>query len=167
MDRKNLTRKTWLFFFGAAWVLLFSSCAQKSEHPDGITINYYHGLEVSDRVANDLIKDNAKDLFSILDEGFSTRLKTADELEHVLQDMFGQYGRPLKVTLKACETGYRADGLVERPRRSYFYTCGTTKYPLGKYFVKVEVVPSRDYMKLGVTGFGIVGFSGSPPDFLK
>lgn len=137
------------------------------EHPDGSTINYEHGLDISDRVTKDLIGDNAKDLYPLLDEGFATRLKNTDDLGKVLQDMFAQYGRPLRVQLKACETGYRADGSFERPRRSYYYSCNTTKYSVGKFFVKVEVVPSRDYMKLGVTGFGIVAFPQGIPSFLK
>jgi hypothetical protein len=147
--------------------LSLSSCAQKTEHPDGITIDYNHGLDISNQAAKDLIDNNAKDLYALLDEGFALRLKNAEDLGKVLQDMFGQYGRPLKIQLKACETGYRADGSFERPRRSYYYSCYTTKFPVGKFFVKVEVVPSRDYMKLGVTGFGIVAFPQGIPSFLK
>lgn len=142
-------------------------CVRKTWHPDGNSINYEQAKGISDQVANDLVQDNAKDLFGVLDEGFTTRVGNADELEKVLQDMFKQYGKPLWVQLKASQPGYRADGTLERPRRSFWYACVTTKYPLGQYFVKVEVVPSQDNAKLGTTGFGVITFPKGIPDYLR
>ena len=151
----------------AALVLGTLLFVHKTWHPNGNSINYEQAKEISDQVANDLTQDNAKDLFGVLDEGFTTRVGNADELEKVLQDMYGQYGKPLSVQLKASQAGYRTDGALERPRRSFFYACVTTKYPLGQYFVKIEVVPSPDNAKLGTSGFGIITFSNGIPDYLK
>jgi hypothetical protein len=154
------------FFLAVLFGLGLSSCGQNAGHPDGNSINYSQGLDISNQVAKDLIEDNANDLFSLLDQGFTTRVRDVKELEIILQDMFRQYGKPISVQLKACVTGYRADGAFERPRRSFWYACVTSKYPTG-YFMKVEVVPSSDYAKLGTTGFGIFTFPQGIPAYLK
>jgi hypothetical protein len=156
-----------LFFFATFWGLGFSSCSQRAKHPDGISINYSQGLDLANQVAKDLIEDNAKDLFGLLDEGFATRVNDEKDLEKVLHDMYKESGKPLLVKLKACQTGYRADGTLERPRRSFWYACVTSKYPWGQYFIKVEVVPSNDNTKLGTTGFGIITFPQGIPLYLQ
>ena len=156
-----------LIFVLAGAAVVFASCDSKPEHPDGNTINYSGALNIADQVANDLIQDDSHDLFKVLDEGFTTRVNNVDELEKVLQAMYKQYGKPTFVQLKASQTGYRADGPHERPRRSFWYACGTTKYPIGQYFVKVEVVPALDYDRLVTSGFGIIDYPQGVPDYLK
>lgn len=167
MKLNRLSSWSLICFFAVLFGLGLSSCSQNAGHPDGNSINYSQGLDLSNQVARDLIEDNAKDLFGVLDEGFATRVNDAKDLEKVLQDMFKQYGKPLSVRLKACVTGYRTDGKIERPRRSFWYGCVTSKYPWGEYFVKVEVVPSNDNTKLGTTGFGIVTFPEGIPSYLR
>jgi hypothetical protein len=148
-------------------VLGFSSCAQKTEHPNGNSIVYNDGLVLANKVTDDLVQDNATDLFDHMDEGFTTLVKNSEELEKVLKNMYKQYGKPVAVELKACQTGYRVDGTYERPRRSYLYACQTTKYPMGNYIMKVEVVPSHDLGKLVTSGFGIITYPKGIPDYLK
>jgi hypothetical protein len=157
------------FCFGLAGLLILGSysCSSKKSHPDGTSINYNDGLSIANRVSDDLVEDNSKDLFGLLDEGFTTRVANSTELEKSLQDMYAQYGKPVRADLKACEIGYRADGTYERPRRSYVYACQTTKYALGSYFVKVEVVPARDFSKLVTSGFGIITYPKGIPAYLK
>jgi hypothetical protein len=150
-----------------AVLALSVSCGPRSEHPDGNTINYSGALNISDQVANDLIQDDSHDLFKVLDEGFTTRVNSVEELEKVLQTMYKQYGKPTFVQLKASQAGYRADGPHERPRRSFWYACATTKYQIGQYFIKVEVVPALDYDRLVTSGFGIIDYPQGVPNYLK
>jgi hypothetical protein len=153
----------------SAWGLLTGACAPPAEqHPDGNSINFNQALELSNRVANDMVHESSKDLFSIMDPGFMARASGPKDVQDELNDIYRLYGRPVLINLKASQPGYRVDGLVERPKRSFWYACETTKYPMGKYFLKVEVVPDRiDMMRLETSGFGLITYPKGIPYFLQ
>ena len=124
-------------------------------HPDGNSINYEQAKGISDRGGQRLGSGITPRTFSASwTRVFTTRVGNADELEKVLQDMFKQYGKPLWVQLKATQPGYRADGTLERPRRSFWYACVTTKYPLGHE--GRELTPASDIYSLGLVMYQMV-----------
>jgi hypothetical protein len=123
---------------------------------------------VADAVANDLIGNNSKDLFNHLDAGFYSIVRDEKEMETALQKMYGVYGQPLECDYKTAKSGTRVDGTWKRSKKDFFYAVKTTKYPKGKYFLKIEVVPNAQATMIDVSGFGFFEFKDDHiPDYLR
>jgi hypothetical protein len=136
--------------------------------PPQAEVDYQQARVLSDAVADDLMKDNAKALFSRLDLGFHTIVRDEDDLEKVIKKMYGLYGKPLECSFKISKTGLRVDGPWKRPSRTFFYAVKTTRYPKGKYFLKVEVVQAFSGGFIDISGFGFFAFrDGMAPDYLQ
>lgn len=149
------------------WLASLSSCGPAPD-PGLPEIDLQQSRAISDAVANDLIGDNALDLFNRLDAGFYSLVRDQKEMEGVIQKMYGLYGRPLECEYKITKSGTRIDGTWKRSKREFFYAVKTTKYPKGKYFLKVEVVPNARATAIDVSGFGFFEFKdGKVPDYLR
>jgi hypothetical protein len=122
---------------------------------------------LSDVVAEDLVKKNSQDLYSRLDWGFQNIVRNPADVEKVLEKMFTQYGQPVQCEIKASQPGQKMDGLQIRPTRVFWYAVKTTKYPKGKYFLKIEIIRSVGGSILDVSGFGFLSFEKGTPSYLK
>jgi hypothetical protein len=146
---------------------ILSSCGPAPE-PGLPELDLQQSRAIADAAANDLIGDNPKDLFKHLDAGFYSMVKDDKEMETVLQRMYGVYGKPLECDYKISKSGTRVDGTWKRSKRDLFYAVKTTKYPVGKYFLKIEVVPNAQSTVIDVAGFGFFEFKdGHIPDYLR
>lgn len=144
-----------------------SGCGSNSE-PSLPAVDYDKAKALGDGVAGDLVRNDVKDLEDKLDVGFHTIVGSPADLQKVMNKMYGLYGRPLQCNLKAAETGVRRDGSWKRASRTFFYAVKTTKYPFGKYFLKVEVVAAPNGGFLDVSGFGFFTFKdGTVPAYLQ
>ncbi len=144
-----------------------SSCGSSPE-PGLPELDLQQARAVSDAAANDLIGDNSKDLFNRLDAGFSAMVRDEKDVEKVIQKIYGFYGRPLECDYKISKSGTRVDGTWKRSKRDFFYAAKTTKYPKGKYFLKIEVVANAQASSIDVSGFGFFDFKdGNIPDYLR
>lgn len=130
---------------------------------------YSQARAMADAVANDLVQQDMKDLFQRLDVGFHMVVSGDKELANQVKKMEGMYGRLKEWRFKMSQTGVRKDGVWRRASRSFVYAVKTTKYPYGKYFLKVEIVPSYDGKgPIDVSGFGYFTFSdGMIPENLR
>jgi hypothetical protein len=148
--------------------LFFSGCGEKTKPPLP-EIDYNKAKAVSDAAAQDFIKSDNNGLYQKLDVGFHLVVKGPDDLQAVMEKMYGLYGRPLKCDFKAAQAGLRTDNGVQRPTRTFIYAIKTTKYPEGKYFLKIEVVSAFDGGFLDVSGFGFFTFKegATVPNYLK
>lgn len=155
--------------FLVLWPAFFlSGCGQKSEPPLP-EIDYNKAKVLSDAVADDLIRGNVNDLSDKLDVGFHLVIKGPADLKRVVEKMYGLYGRPLKCDFKVAQSGVRTDDTWKRFSRTFYYAVKTTKYPMGKYFLKVEVVRAFNGGFLDVSGFGFFTFKEGVdvPSYLK
>lgn len=148
--------------------LFLAGCGPKSEAPLP-EIDFVKAKAISDSVADDLVREDVKDLSDKLDVGFTLVVKSPDDLKKVMEKMYGLYGRPLKCDYKVAQAGSRTDDQWKRPTRTFFYAVKTTKYPMGKYFLKVEVARSFNGGFLDVSGFGFFTFKegAAVPNYLK
>jgi len=121
---------------------------------------------VSDAVAGALVRGDAKNLFALLDQGFRTVVSNEADLEKFLGDMNGQFGKPTLFEFKHALDSRRVDGSWNRVSRVLWYAVETTKYPKGRYFLKVEIVSAGSGSRLVTSGFGLLTFE-SPPKFLR
>lgn len=155
-------------FLAVLPVLFLAGCGPKSEPPLP-EIDFDKAKAISDAVADDLVREDMKDLSDKLDVGFSTLVKGPDDLKKVVEKMYGVYGKPLKCDYKVAQSGVRQDDTWKRPTRTFFYAVKTTKYPMGKYFLKVEVARSFSGGFLDVSGFGFFTFKQdvAVPNYLK
>lgn len=155
-------------FLAALPALFAAGCGSKSDTPIP-EIDFDKAKAISDAVADDLVRKDIKDLSDKLDVGFTTIVKGPDDLRKVVEKMYGLYGRPLKCDYKVAQAGVRTDATWKRPTRTFYYAVKTTKYPMGKYFLKVEVARSFNGGFLDVSGFGFFTFKeGAPvPSYLK
>lgn len=132
-------------------------------------IDFDKAKAISDGVADELVKKDINDLYQKLDVGFHLIVKGPGDLKGVVEKMDELYGNPLKYEYKMAQSGIRTDETWQRPTRTFFYAVKTTKYPMGKYFLKVEVVRAFDGGFLDVSGFGFFTFKEGTevPDYLK
>ncbi len=132
-------------------------------------VDYFQAKALCDIVANDLIRKDAKDLFSRLDIGFRTIVRGPEDLQKVVEQMYGLYGRPQKCDYKVAQSGVRTDGTWQRSSQTFFYAVQTTKYPMGKYFLKIEIVTAFSGGTIDVSGFGFFTFDkgATVPDYLR
>jgi hypothetical protein len=131
--------------------------------------DYSLARNMANAVASDLVQGDMKDLFQRLDPGFHMVVNSDQELQKQVKKMEGMYGRLLEWRFKMSQTGVRKDGVWRRGSRAFLYAVKTSKYPYGKYFLKVEVVPSYDGKgPIDVSGFGYFTFNdGIIPENLK
>jgi hypothetical protein len=164
----NLFRSPVLYsFLGLLFLAGLSSCGPAPD-PGLPLLDLQQSRAISDAAANDLIGDNAMDLFNRLDAGFYALVKDQKEMEGVIQKMYEAYGRPLECVYKISKSGTRIDGTWKRSKMDFFYAVKTTKYPMGKYFLKIEVVSNARETAIDVSGFGFFEFKdGKVPDYLR
>ena len=144
-----------------------SSCGQ-APPPALPEVDYQKAMDMSNAVAGDLVRQDAKDLSNRLDVGFHSVVSGPEDLRKVLLNMDKLYGRPVNWVFKVAKMGVRTDGQWKRNSRIFFYAVKTTKYPMGKYFLKVEVVNSLSGGFIDVSGFGFFTFKdGSTPAELQ
>ncbi|HTC22626.1 MAG TPA: hypothetical protein VK859_17350 [bacterium] len=155
-------------FLGLAlWLAGLTSCGPAPE-PGLPELDLQQSRAIADAAANDLIGDNPRDLLSRLDAGFHSMVSNQKEMEVVIQRMYGIYGKPLECDYKTSKSGTRVDGTWKRSKRDLFYAVKTTKYPIGKYFLKIEVVPNAQASLIDVAGFGFFEFKDNDiPDYLR
>jgi hypothetical protein len=125
-------------------------------------LDYKVARAVSDAVAVALVKGDAKNLFALLDEGFLTVVANQGELEKFLAGMNEQFGQPEEYELKHSADSRRVDGSWNRVSKVFWYSVKTTRHPKGKYFLKVEIVPSGKGGRLVTSGFGLLTFETLP-----
>jgi hypothetical protein len=169
-DRNSLRSKAVLLklFVVLCFFALIPACNHKPSEPPLPEVDFAKARVLSDAVANDLVKEDVKDLSDRLDVGFHLIVRGPEDLKRVLEKMYGLYGRPVECVFKISQTGVRADGEWKRPSRTVYYAVKTTKYPMGKYFLKIEIVPAFSQAFLDVSGFGLFTFKdGNVPDYLK
>ncbi|HEY5038745.1 MAG TPA: hypothetical protein VIJ93_06725 [bacterium] len=159
-------RSRWSLFLILPLMSLLSSCGkpkvdlQAPPEPGA-------ARTLSDVVAEDLVKKNSQDLYSRLDWGFQNIVRSPMDVEKVLEKMFAQYGQPVQCEIKVSQLGQKMDGLQMRPTRVFWYAVKTTKYPKGKYFLKVEIIRSVGGSTIDVSGFGFLSFEKGTPSYLK
>ena len=154
-------------FLGLLLLVGLSACGSAPE-PGLPELDLQQSRAVSDAVANDLIGDNAMDLFKRMDAGFHALVKNEKDTEAVIQNMYELYGRPLECEYKIAKSGIRVDGTWKRSKRDFFYAVKTTLHPKGKYFLKIEVVANAQASAIDVSGFGFFNFKdGNVPDYLR
>lgn len=123
---------------------------------------------VSDAVAEALVKGDTHHLFELLDVGFQTVVKDEKDLQAYMNRMDAQFGQPLEYEYKHTQAGRRVDGVWNRPSRIFWYAIKTTKYPKGKYFLKIEIVPSGVGGRgMDTSGFGLLTFDRKVPSYLE
>jgi hypothetical protein len=145
---------------------VLASCAKAP--PPVVLVDAQKARLLADQAANDLVRNNVKDLYSLLDSGFESMISGPADLEKVLAKMDSNYGRPLEWAFKISNAGYRVDGTWKRPKRTYYYAVRTSKYAMGKYFLRIEVVPSFKGDRIDISGFGIFDFKdGTVPSYLR
>lgn len=143
---------------------LLSSCGTGGEQP----LEYKAARVVSDAVADALVKGDTHKLYSLLDVGFQTVVKNETEFKSQMVKMDAQFGQPVEFEYKHTQVGRRVDGVWNRPSRVFWYAVKTTKYPKGKYFLKVEIVPSGIGGRgMDTSGFGLLTFDKKVPSFLQ
>ncbi len=151
---------------------LWGGCGPRpdsEEKPVVPMADYTQARSMANQVANDLIQEDIKDLYQLLDSGFHMVVASDQELKKQIGKMEGVYGRLLEFRFKMSQTGIRKDGVWRRGSRAFIYAVKTTKHPFGKFFLKVEVVPSYDGKgPIDVSGFGYFTFdNGIIPENLK
>lgn len=148
--------------------VLACGCGPNSSEPPLPQVDYVKAKVLSDAVATDLVRGDAKDLDTRLDVGFRSVVRGPEDLQKVLVKMYGSYGHPLQWVFKIEQSGVRTDGPWRRSSLNFFYAVRTTKYPLGKYFLKVEAVNAFNGGPPDVSGFGFFSFKDDKvPDYLK
>jgi len=125
-------------------------------------LEYRPSRIVSDAVAGALVRGDTKSLFALLDEGFRTVVSNEGDLQKFLAGMDGQFGQPLEIDFKHSLDSRRVDGPSNRVSKVFWYAVRTTKYPKGKYFLKVEIVRSDSGKDLVTSGFGLLTFEKIP-----
>ena len=140
------------------------ACGEKA--PEFVPPDAEESKIMSEGLAADLVKADSSDLYSRLDEGFNTVVSKPPEMQKVMEKMFAEYGQPQEYKLRTSQVAQRVDGPNIRPTRVFWYAVKTTKYPSGKYFLKVEIVKSLYGQHVDVSGFGFLTFEKTP-SFLK
>jgi hypothetical protein len=118
--------------------------------------------KMSDGLAESMVKSDSNDIYTRLDEGFNTIVSKPADVQRVLNKMYADNGQPLEYKFIISQTAQRVDGPNIRPTRIFWYSVKTTKHPMGKYFIKVEVVKSLYGKHVDVSGFGIMTFEKIP-----
>jgi len=147
---------------------ILAGCGTQAPPPQP-KIDFDKAKAISDAAVDNLVHKDMNALYSKLDVGFHLVVKNPEDLKGVVEKMYGAYGRPLKCDYKMAQSGMRTDDHWQRPTRTFFYAVKTTKYPVGKYFLKVEVVRAFDGGFLDVSGFGFFTFKEGTevPNYLK
>jgi hypothetical protein len=117
---------------------------------------------VSDAVAGALVRGDTKSLFALLDTGFRTVVSNEVDLRKFLDGMNEKFGQPLEIDFKHSLDSRRVDGPSNRVSKVFWYAVKTTKYPKGKYFLKIEIVQSDSNRDLVTSGFGLLTFQDIP-----
>jgi hypothetical protein len=125
-------------------------------------LEYKASRLVSDAVAGALVRGDTKSLFALLDTGFRTVVSNEGDLRKFLDGMDEKFGQPLEVDFKHSLDSRRVDGPFNRVSKVFWYAAKTTKYPKGKYFLKVEIVRSESGRDLVTSGFGLLTFQDVP-----
>ncbi|HJT23576.1 MAG TPA: hypothetical protein VJ873_03315 [bacterium] len=146
-----------LLFWAVLPAFFIAGCGSKSDPPLP-EIDFNKAKAISDAVADDLVRKDVNDLSDKLDVGFHAIVKGPDDLRKVVEKMYSLYGRPLKCDYKVAQSGVRTDATWKRSTRTFFYAVKTTRYPMGKYFLKIEVVSAFNGGFLDVSGFGFFTF---------
>ncbi|GEM_PF-1507800 len=148
--------------------LFLSGCGQQAEAPPP-QIDYAKAKAVSDGAVDCILRKDSDGLYQKLDVGFHLVVKNPADVRAVLEKMDTLYGHPLKCDYKAAQAGLRTDETWKRPTRTFLYAVKTSKYPLGKYFLKIEVVRAFSSESLDVSGFGFFTFKEGTeaPSYLK
>ena len=125
-------------------------------------LEYKPSRTVSDAVAGALVRGDTKSLFALLDTGFRTVVSSEGELQKFLDGMDEKFGRPQEIDFKHSLDSRRVDGPSNRVSKVFWYAVKTSKYPKGKYFLKVEIVQSDSGRALVTSGFGLLTFEKTP-----
>ena len=155
-----------------AFLVLFSflfiaSCGEPPPPPPPKAVDLAAAKLISDQIADDLLNDNVDDIYKHLDVGFQLIVKDAKDVKKNLDGMYVEPGHPTNFEFKISKISTRKDGSWVRPCRNFWYAVQTKKYKKGKYFLKVEIVPSIGGGPLDVSGFGILSFKNQVPSDLQ
>jgi hypothetical protein len=117
---------------------------------------------MSDGLAASLVKADSNDIYTRLDEGFNIIISKPADVQKVLNKMYADNGQPQEYKYITSQVAQRVDGPNIRPTRIFWYSVKTTKHPMGKYFIKVEIVKSLYGKHVDISGFGIMNFDKIP-----
>jgi hypothetical protein len=136
------------------------ACREKT--PEFVPPDATGSKKMSDGLAESLVRADSNDIFTRLDEGFNTIVSKPTDVQKVLNKMYKDNGQPLEYKFVTSQIAQRVDGPNIRPTRIFWYSVKTTKHPMGKYFIKVEIVKSLYGKHVDVSGFGIINFDKIP-----
>lgn len=118
--------------------------------------------ELSDNLANAIIKDNDKEIYAIMEKRFRDYAAEKD-VRPILDKLYRAYGKPMEVEYKKVDVGSEIYNGQMRSVNKFWYAVKTSTEEKGKYFLNVNIILDGD--SLGCSVFGIVSFTnGVPPD---
>ena len=89
------------------------------------------------------------------------------EAEAAVRKLFEYCGRPLDQEFKHDEIGVKVDlNYGKRPIRKFYYAATTSMHPKGVCFFGIEIVPSKDRLRVGMYG-PLTLKSGQLPSWLQ
>ena len=134
--------------------------------PSGTSLNLEAARKVSDSFMTDLVSDRVDLALDEMEPEFVDAVGRA-EAEAAIRKLFDYCGRPLDQEFKHDEIGTRLDvPHGKRPMRKFYYAARTSMHPKGVCFFGIEVVPSKDRLRVAV--FGPLKLQwGELPDWAK
>ena len=132
----------------------------------GASVNLEEARKVSDSFMKDLVSDRVDLALNEMEPEFVDALGRL-EAEAAIRKLFDYCGRPIDQEFKHDELGTRVDvGHGMRPMRKFYYAATTSIHPKGVCFFGIEVVPSKDRLRIAV--FGPLKLQwGELPDWAK
>jgi len=154
-----------------ALMILFAGCIKppiitpSSQAEAERAIDQGQARQLSDSIADNLLKDDRPNLRKSMEKGFRDYYDDAS-FASLIDRMFATYGKPLEVEYKMDEIGRKTgSGGYDKPVRKYWYAARTSKYEKGTVYLVVEIVP--DEGGLAGSSVSLVTFPLGVPPSLK
>ena len=151
--------------------MVFASCVRppiitpSSQAEAEKAIDHERARNLSDSIADNLLKDNRTNLRKSMEKGFRDYFDD-EAFASLIDRMFAAYGKPLEVEYKMDELGRKTgSGGYDKPVRKFWYATQTSKYEKGTVYLIVEIVP--DEGMLAGSSVSLVTFPAGVPPSLK